>query len=154
MSVKSLHLTVSVIAENTDIDNNRLFLMVEERPYDNVTNVINQPSGHVEANETLIEAVVRETLEETGYDLEPSHVIGIYQFTTEKGKTYFRICFCGSAKKHVHPVEIDSDILAVHWMSADDIFAHANQRSPLVSQCLHDYLDGKRYPLDILQTLN
>ena len=154
MNVKSLHLTVSVVCESTAPDNNGKFLMVEEHHSNSVTTVINQPAGHVEANETLIEAVIRETLEETGYDLDPSHIVGIYQFTTEQGKTYFRICFCGSVKKHSKPIEIDSDILAVHWISAKDILTHSNQRSPLVSQCLQDYLDGKRYPLDILRTLN
>ena len=128
--------------------------MVEEHPNDNTGTVINQPAGHVEPNETLIEAVIRETLEETGYDLSPSHIVGIYQLTTKQGRTYFRICFCGSVEKHSPPTEIDSDIVAVHWMSKDAIFSSTNQRSALVSQCLQDYLDGKRYPLDILRTLN
>ena len=154
MSVKSLHLTVSAICESTDNENDSQFLMVEENASNAVTTVINQPAGHVEPNEALIDAVIRETLEETAYDFKPSHIVGIYQFTTEQGKTYFRICFCGSVEKHTAPIEIDNDILAVHWMSAKDVLEYPNQRSPLVSQCLQDYLDGKRYPLDILHTLN
>lgn len=158
MNVKSLHLTVSVICEKTikqnEQDDNGEFLMVEEYPSTRTHSVINQPAGHVEANETLIDAVIRETLEETGYNLSPSHIVGIYQFTTEHGKTYFRICFCGSVKKPSQPTTIDKDIIAVHWMSAANILSHPNHRSPLVSQCLQDYLDGKRYPLDILCILN
>lgn len=158
MSVKSLHLTVSAICERNTIENSsnkhRSFLMVEEHPSNSTQIVINQPAGHVEKDESILEAVIRETLEETGYDLNPSHIVGIYQFTTEQGKTYFRICFCGPVTKHPKPYEIDNDILAVKWMSSDDIQNHSNQRSPLVAQCLQDYLDGKRYSLDILQTLN
>ena len=154
LNIKSLHLTVSVICVNHDNSNIRHqdhFLMVEEYPSNSTSTVINQPAGHVEANETLIEAIIRETLEETGYDLTPSHIVGIYQLTTEQGKTYFRICFCGSVKKHIPPTEIDNDIVAVHWMSSDAILSSSKQRSSLVSQCLQDYLDGKRYPLDILR---
>ena len=154
LNVKSLHLTVSAICQSNDIEHNGRFLMVEERPNTNQNTVINQPAGHVEINETLTEAVIRETLEETGYDFNPSHIVGIYQLTTESGKTYFRICFCGSVKKHLPPTKIDKDILAAHWMSADDILSHSHQRSSLVSQCLQDYLEGKRYPLDILHALN
>lgn len=158
MNVKSLHLTVSVICERSkkcnEAGDNSEFLMVEELPSNHTSSVINQPAGHVEANETLIDAVIRETLEETGYDLNPNRIVGIYQFTTEQGKTYFRICFCGSVKRPPQPTNIDKDIIAVHWMSAVDILSHQNHRSPLVAQCLQDYLDGKRYPLDILCTLN
>lgn len=149
MSIQSLHLTVAAICEQ-----NGLFLMVEEQSSHTDGTVINQPAGHIEPGESIVEAVIRETLEETAYDFTPTAIVGIYQFTTESGKTYFRVCFCGEVTKHPQAYQIDDDILAVHWLDTSTIKNHPSPRSALVKQCLDDYLSEQRYSLDILSTLN
>lgn len=149
MSIQSLHLTVATICEQ-----NGRFLMVEEQASNRDGTVINQPAGHIEPGESIIEAVIRETLEETAYDFTPTAIVGIYQLSTDSGKTYFRVCFCGEVTKHPKAYQIDNDILAVHWLDASAIKTHPSPRSALVMQCLDDYLSGQRYSLDILNTLN
>ena len=90
------HITVATIVE----DNGR-FLFVEEVKNDK--RVLNQPAGHLEANETLRDAAIRETLEETGWDVELTGVVGIYLYTApSNGVTYQRVCFAAKAVKH-HP---------------------------------------------------
>ncbi|HQR24655.1 MAG TPA: NUDIX domain-containing protein, partial [Steroidobacteraceae bacterium] len=56
--------TVAAVAERDG-----RFLVVEERAGGRV--VINQPAGHLEDGESFLEAVVRETLEETAWTFVP-----------------------------------------------------------------------------------
>jgi len=109
------------------------FLLVEELSKSTGQVVFNQPAGHLEAGETMVEAVVRETLEETCCHFTPEHIIGIYRLEATNGKTYIR--------------------LRTHWLSPDSIRASDSLRSPIVSNCINDYLSGTRYPLDILKEL-
>ena len=133
----------------TIIERDGQFLMVEE--IDNQELVINQPAGHIEDNESIIEAALRETLEETGYSVTIQHLIGIYTYLAPNGNTYYRFCFSGEILEQVENATIDADIENVVWLSADDIEAqNKRHRSPLVIQCLQDYLNNKRFPLDLI----
>jgi len=136
------HLTVAVIVEQDG-----KFLFVEEHPRHN--NVINQPAGHVEENEPILDAVQRETLEETGYIIKPEAIVGIYYFQGTNGVTYMRVCFAASIVRQEHAGPIDPDISARHWFSMDELKTRA-LRSSVVIECIEDYLSGKRYPLDII----
>jgi len=136
------HLTVAVIVEQDG-----KFLCVEEHPRHN--NVINQPAGHVEENESIADAVRRETLEETGYIIKPDAIVGFYYFQGTNGVTYMRVCFSASIERQQHPGPIDPDISAVHWLGMDELNKRT-LRSPIVIECIEDYLSGKRYPLDII----
>lgn len=136
------HLTVAVIVEQDG-----KFLCVEEHPRHN--NVINQPAGHVEENESLLDAIRREALEETGYIIQPKAIVGLYYFQGTNGVTYMRVCFSASIERQQHDGPIDPDISAVHWFSRDEL-AVQSLRSPIVTECIEDYLSGKRYPLDLL----
>ena len=99
------HITVATVVE----DNGR-FLMVEE--YSGERAVLNQPAGHLDPNETLIEAAIRETLEETGYDVELTGVIGIYLYTAPSNSvTHQRVCFAGKAVKHHPEYTLDTGII-------------------------------------------
>lgn len=146
MDNHSIHLTVATICEADG-----RFLMVEEQPSKAETTVINQPAGHVEPAETILDAAVRETLEETGYIFIAESLVGIYQLNTQYNKTYYRICFSGKATQDPRNPTIDPDILKVHWLSAGEILKHPNLRSPLVTQCLQDYLNGVNFPLTLLR---
>jgi 8-oxo-dGTP pyrophosphatase MutT (NUDIX family) len=113
---------------------------------------LNQPAGHLESGESLIEAVNRETLEETAWTFIPSNLVGIYRWQhPDNGDTYMRFCFTGEAKQHDAEQTLDEDIHQALWLSQQEIMARQKSfRSPLVLNCLNDYLNGQRYPLTLL----
>ena len=141
------HVTVSTVIE----DNNR-FLLVEEQVDGQI--VWNQPAGHLEADESLIEAARRETIEETAYDVQIDSLIGIYQAKAgAKNDTYIRICFSGTALKHDPDLPLDSGIIRACWLTRQEIEdKRADMRSPTVIQVIDDYLAGTKYPLSLIQT--
>lgn len=135
--------TVATILE----DNGRL-LFVEE--IDTGNTVFNQPAGHIEANETLIQAAKRETLEETGHTCEITHYMGIYTFNAPNGLTYHRHCFIGQSLSYDSEYKLDDGILGTKWLTLEELINSNQARSPLVIKCAQDYLNGKKYPLDII----
>jgi 8-oxo-dGTP pyrophosphatase MutT (NUDIX family) len=133
----------------TIVEKDGLFLMVEE--HDGTSTVFNQPAGHLEANETLFEAAIRETLEETRWQVELTAFVGLYHYPAPNGITYIRHCFAARPLTYIADAELDEGILAAHWLSAEAILAPGfKARSPLVSKVLRDYLDGIRFPLSII----
>ncbi len=142
------HVTVATI-----IEHDGQFLFVEEQADQTV--VLNQPAGHWEANETLVDAAARETLEETGYTFQPTALVGIYRWPhPRKDITYLRFAFSGAVLGHDAQHALDAGILRTVWLSPEALRAEtARHRSPLVWRCVEDYLAGKRYPLAILTHL-
>ena len=137
----------------TIVEKDGLFLMVEETVdgIDGGRTVFNQPAGHLEEHETLFEAAVRETLEETAWHVELTGFLGLYHYPAPNGVTYIRHCFVARALRHEAGRELDAGIVAAHWLSAETILAPTfNARSPIVSRVLRDYLDGTRYPLSLI----
>lgn len=136
-------ITVATLVE----DNNR-FLLVREMADGKA--VLNQPAGHVEAGESLVQAAFRETLEETAWQVEITGLLGIYIFQPQRGAdVYYRFCFVARALKHDPSQNLDRGILEAVWLDTEQIKASQQEhRSPLVAQCLHDYLRGQRLPLD------
>lgn len=139
------HATVAVVVE----DKHGRFLMVEEHSSGRV--VFNQPAGHIEEDEAIVDAAKREALEETGWDIEPEHFLGLYTYKSPaNGVTYYRFCFTGKARQHITH-KLDTGIIAAHWLSLDDIRQLGDQlRSPLVVKSIEDYRNGRRYPLDVV----
>lgn len=138
--------TVAAIAEKEG-----RFLLVEENI--NQALVFNQPAGHLEHNETLIEAVKREVLEETAWEFEPEYIIGVYLYPNPHNAeiTYLRFCFYGQCTHEHQGQALDDGIVRAAWLSREEIKAEQKRmRSPLVEQCINDYLKGNRYPLDII----
>lgn len=126
------------------------FLLIEEETERGA--LFNQPAGHLEANETLTDAVVRETLEESAHHFAPEALLGVYHHAQAAGATYMRFAFSGRVTGHETARSLDKGILRHVWMSADEIRAtRARHRSPLVMQCVDDFLAGARYPLDIVR---
>ena len=126
------------------------FLLVEEETGDGLR--LNQPAGHLEPNESIVDAVVRETLEETAYDFAPKQLIGVYRWSKPAGNlSYLRFTFSGELGAHHSHRSLDTGIVRTLWLSMDEILASANRhRSPLVVRCVEDYLAGKRYAIDAL----
>ncbi len=126
------------------------FLVVEE-DYDG-RRVLNQPAGHLDPGESLVCACAREVMEETAYRFEPTALIGIYRwYYAPRDITFLRFVFTGELRGFEAGRALDREIVATHWMSRDELVARsAELRTPLVMQCLDDYLAGRRYPLDLL----
>jgi 8-oxo-dGTP pyrophosphatase MutT (NUDIX family) len=145
---KNLHITVASI-----IEKDGKFLMVEESAGGKI--VINQPAGHVEDGESLVEAAIRETYEETGWRVEPTALLSVYRWRHHaNAETFFRVAF------HAKPVTFDKDcrldagILRAVWLNADELKREPERlRSPLVLRSIEDYVSNKRYPLDVLVDL-
>lgn len=125
------------------------FLVVEEP--DKVTGrpVINQPAGHVEPGESLLDAVRREVREETGLPFTPEAIVGIYPLKAANGADYLRVCYWGAVPSGLEAIPEDADILRCHWLTRTEL-AGAALRSGWVLTCLDDALAGKRYPLDLV----
>ncbi|MDD1012157.1 NUDIX hydrolase [Pseudomonas rubra] len=140
------HITVATIIE----DQGR-FLLVEELKAGK--HVLNQPAGHLEANETLPEAALRETLEETAWEVELTGVVGIYLYTApSNGVTYQRVCFAARPLKHQPERALDSDIVRAVWLSREELLADPGRwRSELVPRCIDDYLAGPLYSLALIR---
>ncbi|MGE5652095.1 NUDIX hydrolase [Noviherbaspirillum sp. UKPF54] len=131
------------------------FLLVEEETSDGIR--FNQPAGHLDPNESLIDAVARETLEEAAYDFTPTALLGMYMSRylssrTHKEVTYLRFAFTGELGR-AHDRPLDHGILRAVWMTREELLAcQEKHRSQLVMRCVDDYLAGKRTPLSIIYT--
>lgn len=132
------------------IERDGKFLLVEEETDDGIR--FNQPAGHLECGESLLDAVVRETREETRYDFVPRALVGIYNWRHPvKDLTYLRFAFAGEVTGCDPERELDEGIIAARWLSPDEIRASSERhRSPLILRCVEDWLAGRRYPLDLL----
>ncbi|HMU90413.1 MAG: NUDIX hydrolase [Pseudomonadales bacterium] len=139
------HATVATIVERDGH-----FLLVEESEGERL--VINQPAGHLDQGETLAAAAVRETLEETGWEVTVKALLGLYTYTSAyNGISYLRTCFIAEPLRHHPERPLDTGILRTLWLTVDELRARRDRlRSPLVLRNVEDYLRGKRYPLDFI----
>ena len=133
------------------IERDGRFLLVEEETEDGVR--FNQPAGHLDQGESLAAACAREALEETAWRFTPTALVGVYQWPRPQGDiTYLRFAFSGVLGEHEAGRALDAGILRAVWMTADEIRASAQRhRSPLIVQCVSDYLAGRRFPLDLVR---
>ena len=139
------HATVAAICER-----NGKYLLVRENAAGQV--VYNQPAGHLDPGETLIEAVIRETMEETCYAFTPRSLQGIYRYRPDPkaDKTYLRFLFRGDVGDRIEG-ELDRDIIAAEWLSYEEVVScRAQHRSPMVMQSIDDSRDRPGYPLDVI----
>jgi 8-oxo-dGTP pyrophosphatase MutT (NUDIX family) len=144
MAVWKPSVTVAAVVERDG-----RFLLVEERIDGRL--VLNQPAGHLDPGESLIDACRREVLEETAHHFEPEALVGVYRWHyAKKDVTFLRFLFSGRLIGAEPGRKLDKGIVAAPWLTAAELAARkADHRSPLVAQCLADYLAGKRYPLEL-----
>ena len=137
------HVTVATIIEKEN-----KFLMVEEDLHGK--KLLNQPAGHLDKGETLIQAAIRETQEESGWQVEITHMIELAQWTSPNSDTHFlRACFAGKAIKHFPEQKLDDGILRALWMTRQEVEQNYHRlRSPLVLNHIDHYIAGKKFDLD------
>ena len=113
--------------------------------------MLNQPAGHLDPGESLVDACRREVLEETAHHFEPQALVGVYRWHyAKKDVTFLRFCFAGRVTGVDAGRKLDKGIVAAPWLTAAELDARkGDHRSPLVAKCVADFLAGKRYPLDL-----
>lgn len=138
------HVTVAAVLERDGH-----FLLVEEQTDDGI--LLNQPAGHLEPDESIVQGAVRETLEESAYHFEPHGLVGVYRWAHPKCDIiYLRFAFTGAITGHDPDRGLDTGILRVLWMTPVQIRDSVDRhRSPLVLRCVEDHLAGRCYPLDL-----
>ena len=142
------HVTVATVVP----DNGR-FLLVEENVRGRL--VLNQPAGHLDPDETLQQAALRETLEETGWEVSLTCLLGVQQWNSPSGRQFVRFTF-GAEPVHHHPArELDRGIVRALWLARDEVAAAGERlRSPMVLASIDDWLGGMRLPLDAIRSLH
>jgi ADP-ribose pyrophosphatase YjhB (NUDIX family) len=130
------------------------FLLVEEHIGTRL--VLNQPAGHLEDNESLLDAVIRETLEESAWHFAPQSLVGVYLWKQpENNKSFLRVAIAGSVTHHEPQRRLDHGIERALWLTREQLVAKSSRlRSPMVLRCVDDYLGGARHSLDALQHLS
>lgn len=124
------------------------FLFVEELIQGRL--VLNQPAGHLDAGESLLQAALRETLEETGWEVEATGLIGIYQHDAID-RHFVRTTLAARPLRHHAERQLDEGIVRAVWLSREELLASGTpHRSPMVLRCLDDYLRGPLLPLSAL----
>ncbi|AOV16953.1 NUDIX hydrolase [Acidihalobacter aeolianus] len=142
------HVTVAAVIEREG-----RFLLVRERIDGHVK--YNQPAGHLEDGESLVEAVIRETLEETARHFTPIALVGIYRWVNPVGETFLRVAFSGTAGERDVSRALDDGIEDTEWLSPDALRTLGERlRSPLVLRAVADHGAGHRYPLALLRELD
>ncbi len=128
-------------------------LCVEERVGGRL--VLNQPAGHLEPDESLVDAALRETREETGWHVRITHLVGTYQWKApETQRHYLRFAFAAEPLEEIPGATLDEGIVQALWLSPQQLQAEAaRHRSPLVWRAVADYLGGSRHPLSLVRQL-
>lgn len=143
--MRDVHVTVAAVVIR---DGRHLF--VEESVSGRT--VLNQPAGHWEAGETLLEAAVRETLEETGWDVAPTALLGVYEYEPpELGYGFLRFAYLARPVRHHPDRPLDPGIARAVWLTPDELRREAaRHRSPMVQRCVDDALAGRQHPLALV----
>lgn len=142
------HVVVAAIVERDG-----KFLLVEEHTAEGLR--LNQPAGHWESGETLLNAVRREALEETAYQVEPTALLGCYStHYPQRDITYLRFAYICQATGFDTERTLDHGIVRALWLTPDELTASPTpHRSQLVMRCVEDYLSGRRFPLNFVSHL-
>ncbi len=138
----------------TIIEKDGKFLLVKELASSG-KEVFNQPAGHIEADESVFDAAIRETLEESGYTVSLDNFVGFYIYKAPSNNvTYHRYCFSASIESYDPTAELDKGIIEACWLTLEEIRSQPEKmRSPLILKCIEDYIERQHMPLDIIYEL-
>ncbi len=140
------HVTVATVVQRDG-----RYLLVEERDKTTGALVFNQPAGHLDPGESITDAALRETREETGWEVRLSGVLGMALYHANNGVLYYRTTFLAEPVTEITGAVLDADIHAIHWLTIEEIHANsARMRSPLVIAAIEQYRKGLCAPLDLV----
>lgn len=130
------------------------YLLVEENTPDGLK--LNNPAGHLDPGESIVDGVIRETREETLRDFHPTELVGIYLVPPPEGDptaiTWLRFAFTGTVGEEVPGRTLDEGIVRTLWMTIEDIRASRDRhRSPVLLRCVEDHHAGRRFPMTVLR---
>ena len=138
------HATVATVVENEG-----RYLLVREKINGQV--VYNQPAGHIEPGESIVEAALRETLEETGWKVELTGFAGISVYHAANGVSYIRTTLNARPLQHLPELPLDAGILEAVWLNYTEILDLTQSlRSPIVLKVIEDHRRGVNYPLELI----
>lgn len=142
------HVTVACVVTDRD-----RYLMVEEEVNGRVA--YNQPAGHLDDLESLQQAAVRETREETGWTVALTHLIGVHQWRSkEHGDVIVRFSFAARPLSHDPRQPLDVGVRRAIWLTRSEIAALGERlRSPIVLMSIDEWLAGQRLPLSAVTSL-
>ncbi|EKE77976.1 NUDIX domain-containing protein [Gallaecimonas xiamenensis] len=123
------------------------YLLVEEDIQGVLT--LNQPAGHWETGESLLDAARRELWEETGLRLDPQGLVGLYCLELPH-KTFWRHVFYARIDAPLATAPQDKDIVRCLWLTAEEL-AHYPLRSHLVQAAIDDFAAGCGHALSVLR---
>jgi len=151
MTARSVRPAVTVA---TVVERDGAFLLVRERTRRGLC--LNQPAGHLESGESLMDGAARETLEEAAWRVEPYALVGVYRWEApDTGATYVRFAFAAHAIEAEPGRALDRDIVDALWLGYDEIVARRDEhRSPLVLRCIDDFRAARRWPLDVVREVS
>jgi ADP-ribose pyrophosphatase YjhB (NUDIX family) len=133
----------------TIVERDGRFLLVQEQTRQGLR--LNQPAGHLESGESISSGAARETLEETGWRVTPTHLVGIYTWAGADNVTFVRFAFAAAAEVHDPVRPLDDGIVRALWMTYEELVARsAEHRSPLVLRCVEDYRAGRSWPAAVI----
>jgi 8-oxo-dGTP pyrophosphatase MutT (NUDIX family) len=153
MSTERFRPSVTVAAV---VERDGRYLLVEEHTPEGLR--LNNPAGHLDRGESLLQGVVRETLEETACRFDAQALVGVYLTRLQRASTgedviYLRFAFCGTVGEPEPGRALDSGIVRALWLTPQEVqISRERHRSPLVWHCIADHLAGRRYTLDLLST--
>jgi ADP-ribose pyrophosphatase YjhB (NUDIX family) len=142
------------------IERDGKFLLVEEHTPEGLR--LNNPAGHLDPGESPQDGCAREVLEETTCHFTPQALVGVYLNRFQRAAmsghaaqdiTYLRFAFCGTVGSPQSNLQLDDGIVRTVWLTPQEVRDSAHRhRSPLVVQCMEDYLNCQRYPLAAVLT--
>jgi 8-oxo-dGTP pyrophosphatase MutT (NUDIX family) len=136
----------------TVVERDGRFLLIEEETRSGLR--LNQPAGHVEVGESIVSAAARETLEEAAWRVDPTALVGVYQWDSGNGTPFVRFTFAAAPRAHEPTRRLDTGIVCALWLTYEDVAARRDvHRSPLVLRSLDDYRAGRRWPLGLIANL-
>jgi 8-oxo-dGTP pyrophosphatase MutT (NUDIX family) len=148
-SMREMEIPRPAVTVATVVERDGRYLFVEEQTKSGLK--INQPAGHLEAAESLASAAARETIEETGWTVDATALIGIYRWQADDGATFVRFAFAATPLAHDASRPLDEGIVRALWLSyAELVEVKRAHRSPLVLRCVDHYRAGRRMPLDLI----